>query len=37
MAQGRFLQNCWYMAGWSHEVGDAGLARRIAGKPVFEA
>jgi phenylpropionate dioxygenase-like ring-hydroxylating dioxygenase large terminal subunit len=35
MTQGRFPQNCWYMAGWSHEVGDAGLARRIFGKPVF--
>jgi phenylpropionate dioxygenase-like ring-hydroxylating dioxygenase large terminal subunit len=31
----RYLRNCWYMAGWSDEIGEAGLARRIAGKPLF--
>lgn len=31
----RFLQNCWYMVGWSHEVAEAGLARHIADKPIF--
>ena len=30
-----FLRNCWYMAGWSEELGDEGLARRIADRPVF--
>ncbi|MEQ1496720.1 MAG: aromatic ring-hydroxylating dioxygenase subunit alpha [Novosphingobium sp.] len=29
----RFLRNCWYMAAWSHEVGDALLSRKIAGNP----
>lgn len=29
-----FPQNCWYMAGWSEELGDGLLARRIAGQPV---
>lgn len=28
-----FPQNCWYMAGWSHEVGENVLGRRIAGRP----
>lgn len=31
----RYLRNCWYMAGWSDEIGDAGLARRILDRPVF--
>ncbi|MBO9602785.1 MAG: Rieske 2Fe-2S domain-containing protein [Novosphingobium sp.] len=31
----RWLLNCWYMAGWSHEVGENGLARRIIDRPVF--
>ena len=30
-----WLRNCWYMAGWSDEIGDAGLSRRIIGQPVF--
>jgi vanillate O-demethylase monooxygenase subunit len=30
-----WLRNVWYMAGWSEEVGDHGLARRIIGRPVF--
>ncbi len=31
MAQ--FPLNCWYMAAWSHEVGEAPLSRRIADRP----
>jgi phenylpropionate dioxygenase-like ring-hydroxylating dioxygenase large terminal subunit len=30
-----FLKNCWYMAGWSEEVGEAGLVRQLLGKPVY--
>ena len=30
-----YLRNCWYMAGWSHELGENGFSREIAGKPVF--
>lgn len=30
---GEFPRNCWYMAGWSHEVDDGMLARRIADRP----
>jgi phenylpropionate dioxygenase-like ring-hydroxylating dioxygenase large terminal subunit len=30
-----WLKRCWYMAGWSEEVGAQGLARRIADRPVF--
>ncbi len=30
-----FLRNCWYMAGWSEEVGEGGsLARTIAGQAI---
>ena len=30
-----FLKNCWYVAAWSHEVGDDGfLARTVAGVPI---
>jgi phenylpropionate dioxygenase-like ring-hydroxylating dioxygenase large terminal subunit len=29
-----FLRNQWYVAAWSHEVGAALLARRIAGEPI---
>ena len=29
-----FLRNAWYMAAWSHEVGDALLRRRLLGDPV---
>ena len=32
---GNWLRNCWYMAGWSEEVGEAGLARRIIDQPIF--
>jgi len=32
---GAWLRNCWYMAGWSEEVGEAGLSRRIMNQPVF--
>ena len=31
----QWLRNCWYMAGWSDEIGKAGLARRITDQPVF--
>jgi vanillate O-demethylase monooxygenase subunit len=31
----RYLRNCWIMAGWADEVGEAGLARHLLGKPVF--
>lgn len=30
-----WLRNCWYMAGWSDEVGDTGLSRRIIDQPIF--
>lgn len=30
-----WLRNCWYMAGWSDEIGEAGLARTIIERPVF--
>lgn len=29
------LRNCWYMAGWSHEVGEKGLSRRICDIPIL--
>lgn len=31
----KMLRNAWYMAGWADEIGAAGLARRIAGQPLF--
>lgn len=31
----RFLRKCWYMAGWSDEIGEAGLAREILGRPTY--
>ncbi|NMN04542.1 MULTISPECIES: aromatic ring-hydroxylating dioxygenase subunit alpha [unclassified Novosphingobium] len=31
----QFLRKAWYMAGWADEIGEAGLARRIAGRPTF--
>lgn len=31
----RWLKSCWYMAGWSEEVGAAGLVRTIVDKAVF--
>jgi vanillate O-demethylase monooxygenase subunit len=30
-----WLRDCWYMAGWSQEIGEAGLARRIIDQPIF--
>jgi vanillate O-demethylase monooxygenase subunit len=30
-----YLRNCWYMAAWSDEVGDKGLARTLLDQPVF--
>lgn len=32
---GKWLKHCWYMAAWSEEVGETGLVRRIADRPVF--
>ncbi|MFM5931323.1 MAG: Rieske 2Fe-2S domain-containing protein [Novosphingobium sp.] len=29
-----FLRNCWYMAGWSYEIGEAPLRRRLLGDPM---
>ncbi len=29
-----FIKNCWYVAAWSHEVGDALLARTLLGEPL---
>ncbi len=29
-----FLQNCWYVAAWSDEIGETPLGRRILDKPV---
>jgi phenylpropionate dioxygenase-like ring-hydroxylating dioxygenase large terminal subunit len=31
----KWLRNCWYMAGWSDEIGEAGLTRRIIDQPVY--
>jgi len=31
----RFLRNAWYMAGWSAEVGEGLLRRRLLGDPVL--
>lgn len=31
----RYLRNCWYMAGWADEIGEAGLVREILGRRVF--
>ena len=30
---GQFPRNCWYMAGWSNELTDGLLTRRIADRP----
>lgn len=30
-----WLRNCWYMAGWSDEVSEAGLSRRICDQPIL--
>lgn len=30
-----FLENIWYMAAWSHEVGEGLLRRRLLGEPVL--
>ncbi len=30
-----FLRNCWYVAGFSHEVGEGLLARTILGEAVL--
>ncbi len=29
---GKFIRNTWYMAAWSHELGEELLSRRIAGR-----
>ena len=31
----KWLRNCWYMAGWSDEIGEAGLTRRIINQPIY--
>lgn len=30
----QFLRNCWYMAGWSHEIGEVPLRRKLLGDPL---
>jgi vanillate O-demethylase monooxygenase subunit len=30
-----YLRNAWYMAAWSGELGDAGLAREICERPIY--
>ena len=35
IAAAPFLRNAWYMAGWSSEVGEDLLGRRILGEPVL--
>ncbi|MED5546866.1 MAG: aromatic ring-hydroxylating dioxygenase subunit alpha [Pseudomonadota bacterium] len=30
-----FLENAWYMAAWSHEVGEDMLRRRLLGEPIL--
>lgn len=30
-----YLANAWYMAAWSHEVGEALLRRRLLGEPIL--
>ena len=32
---GKWLRNCWYMAGWSDEIGETGLSRLIVDRPTF--
>lgn len=32
---GEFLRQCWYMAAWSDEVGEALLRRRLLGEPML--
>ena len=29
-----YLRNAWYMAGWSHEIGEVPLRRRLLGDPL---
>ena len=33
--QPAYLRNCWYMAGWSHEVTEALMRRRLLGEPLL--
>ena len=33
-ANGRFLENAWYMAAWSAEIGERLVRRRILGHPI---
>jgi len=35
MSNGDFLQDVWYMAGWSHEIGEPLLRRRICGRAIL--
>ena len=32
---GAYLKDVWYMAAWSHEVGEALLRRRLLGEPIL--
>ena len=34
MAAPKYLRNCWYVAAWPNEVGDAPMMRRILGEPL---
>lgn len=34
-AAGPLLRNAWYMASWSHEIGDALFKRRLLGEPML--
>jgi vanillate O-demethylase monooxygenase subunit len=31
----RWLRDCWYMAGWSDEIGEGGVARGICDEPIY--
>lgn len=31
----RYLKNCWYMAGWAQELGEAGFVREICGRKIY--
>lgn len=33
--EARFLRNAWYMAGWSSEIGDQLLRRRLLGHAIL--
>ena len=31
---GKFLENAWYVAAWSEEVGDKPLGRKLLDRPI---